>query len=99
PCPRAPAPRRAAARPTPARPRRAPRARAASLPHVRGDLDDQPQLRPLLLDRERVALDRRREAALRREAQLLERHVLRGFVDAALERIGVLQRAGLRGDE
>ena len=40
-------------------------------PDLLGDLDDEPQLGLLLLDRERVALDGRREAALRREAELL----------------------------
>src|SRR5207248_7355278 len=54
-------------------------------PDLAGGFDDEAELRLFLLDRERVALDCRGEAALRRQAELLERHVFGGFVDAALE--------------
>ena len=48
--------------------------RRPSAPHLRGRLDDEAQLgAPLLVVREAVALDRRREAALARQAQLVER--------------------------
>ena len=57
-----------------------------SAPDFLRDFDDQAQLRPLLLLAEHVAFDRRGEAALRREAELLERRVLRGLLDAPLER-------------
>ena len=56
-------------------------------------LDHQRELRLLLVQRERVAFFRRREAALRAQAKLLERHEARGFVDAALE-IVLRSRAG-----
>src|SRR6478609_9048487 len=54
-------------------------------PDLARDLDDQAQLRALRLDRDVVAVHRAREAALRRQAELLERDVLRRLVDAALE--------------
>ena len=68
-------------------------------PRPRGGLDDQPQLGDLLVERERVALDRGGEAALRGQAELVERHVLRRLVDAALELVLVLERAALGGDQ
>src|SRR5579875_1985185 len=58
---------------------------AASAPDLSGYLDDQRELGELLATGQVVALDRRGEAALRREAQLLERHVLRGLVDASFQ--------------
>src|SRR4051794_21076399 len=48
---------------------------------VRG-LDDQRQLRDLLVPGERVAFDGGGEPALPGQRELLERHVLRGLVDA-----------------
>ena len=48
---------------------------ALGAPDFLGDLDDQPQLRQLLLFGQQVALDGRREAALRREAELIDRRV------------------------
>ena len=68
-------------------------------PHVLGDRGDQPQLVDLLVGVEHVALDGRGEPALRREAELVERHVLRRLVDAALELVGVLHAAALGGDQ
>ena len=47
----------------------------ASAPDLGGGLDDERELGDLLVDGQRVALDRRGEAALRREAELVERHV------------------------
>ena len=68
-------------------------------PDVGGDVDDEGQLGDLLVVGQHVALDRRGEAALGRQAQLLERHVLRRLVDASLERVLVLERARLGRDE
>src|SRR5436190_3119922 len=71
----------------------------ASLPHLVRHLDYQREFGPLFALGEQVAMVRAREAALRRQAQVLERYELRGFVDAALERVLRLERAGFRGDE
>src|SRR3954471_11965555 len=68
-------------------------------PDVGGHLDDQPELGHLLLVAEVVALGRRGEAALRGQAELLERHVLARLVDAALERVRTLQLPALRRDQ
>src|SRR5690349_23339607 len=57
-------------------------------PHFLRGLDDEPELGHLLVERERVALHRRGEPALRREAKLLQRNVFGRLVDAPLE--GVL---------
>src|SRR4051794_17185469 len=56
-----------------------------SAPDLFRGLDDQRQLRQLILTRELVALRGRGEAALRREAELLDVDVLRGRLDPALE--------------
>src|SRR6185295_6494512 len=64
-----------------------------------GDLDDEAQLRPLRLDRDRVAVHRAREAALRRDAELLDRRVRRRLVDPALEHVPRLELAELGRDE
>src|SRR6187397_3226191 len=63
------------------------------------DLDDQPQLRPLVVFRQAVALDGRREAALRRQAELLERCVARRLLEPALQLVLRLQLAALRRHE
>ena len=42
---------------------------------------------------------RARESALRRQAKILQRHVLRRFVDALLQDVLGLERAGLGGDQ
>ena len=55
-------------------------------PHFVGDLDHEAQLGGLLLDREGVALLGGREAALRRQAELVDVDVLRGLLDAPLDR-------------
>src|SRR4051812_31297627 len=59
----------------------------SSAPDLLGRLDDEPELVDLLLDRERVALDGRGEAALRGEAELLEVDVLDRLLDPALEQV------------
>src|SRR5205085_11313047 len=54
---------------------------------------------PLLVLGQLVALDSRREPALGREAQLLDRRVLRRLVDASLQLVLRLELAGLRRHE
>src|SRR5438874_10066627 len=70
-----------------------------SAPHLLRKLHDHPQLRPLLVFGQNVALLGRGEAALRGEAELLARRKLRGLVDAALDVVLLLQRAAFGGDE
>src|SRR5690606_30465105 len=74
-------------------------ARATSAPHLFRDLDDERELALLVVGREDVALGDAREAALRGEAQLLERDVSRRLVDAPLDLVLVLERSALRRDE
>ena len=52
-----------------------------------GGLDDQAELGHLLVVADDVALHRRGEAALRGQAQLVQRHVACGLVDPQLERV------------
>ena len=73
--------------------------RPPSAPDLLGDLHDLAQLGPLLLLAERVALDGRGEAALRREAELVDVDELRGLLDAALEQVLALELALLGRDE
>src|SRR5947199_9616579 len=68
-------------------------------PHVASDLDDALELLPLLVLGQRVAVVRAGEAALGRQAQALQRHVLRGLVDPSPQRVLRLERARLGGDE
>jgi len=56
-------------------------------PDVPGHLDHEPQLLPLILDGDRIALVQAAEPALRAQGELLERHVPCGLVEAALERV------------
>src|SRR5436190_16955725 len=77
----------------------APRAPTSLAPDFARCLDDQLELRPLLVVGEIVPLERRREAALRRQAELLERHVARRGVDPPLELVLRLESAALRRDE
>src|SRR5262245_16780928 len=74
-------------------------AASSSAPNVFGDFDDPRKLRPLLVFRKEIALLRRREAALRREAQLLEIDLLRRRIDPALQLVLALERAALRRHE
>ena len=62
-------------------------------------VDDEAQLRPLLFLGESVALLRRGESALGREAQLVERRVARRFVDPPLQLVFRLEHATLCRDE
>src|SRR3569623_1160063 len=75
-----------------------PRERGKAPNHLR-HLDDHPQLRPLLVLGERVALLGRGKAALRRQRQLLERRELRRLVDPALVRVLGLELPGLGGNQ
>src|SRR5689334_15023859 len=68
-------------------------------PHVVRHFDDALELAPLLVLGERVAMVRAGEAALRRQAQPLQRHVLRRLVDPPPQRVRRLERARLGGDE
>src|SRR5215217_6082853 len=77
------------------RTRRSPRLAPDFLRH----LDDEAQLRPLLLLAEHVALDGGREAALRRQAQLLERRVPRRLLDTPQQLFPRLELAALRRHE
>jgi hypothetical protein len=58
-----------------------------SAPHFVGDLDDHPELRPLLVLGKRIALLAGGEAALRAQAELVEIDELGGLIDAPLDRI------------
>src|SRR6187431_3203391 len=66
-------------------------------PNLVGELDDLAHLGPLLVLGEDIAFLGRGEAALRRQAELLERSELRRFLDALLDVALVLERAALGG--
>src|SRR5581483_66483 len=68
-------------------------------PDLLCNFHDQPELVGLLLAREHVALHGRGEAALRRETQLLEVDVAGGLVDAAAQKLALLEFATFGGDE
>src|SRR5581483_10594341 len=68
-------------------------------PDLAGGLDDEAKLRLLFLDGDGIALEGRGEAALRAQAQLLERDVFGGFVDATLQLVLLFERALLRRDQ
>src|SRR5262249_57684565 len=72
---------------------------SASSPHLIRHLHDPPQLRPLLVLGQDIAFLARGEAALRREAELLERDEFRRLVDAALDRVLGFERPALGGNE
>src|SRR5665213_3364666 len=57
------------------------------------------QLRPLLVLSLHVALLDRGEAALRRQAKLIERYIFCGLVDAPLDFVARLKPSGLRGHQ
>src|SRR4051812_40835489 len=69
------------------------------LPHLVGELLDHAKLRPLLLLGKDVALLGGGEAALRREAELLQRSELGRLVDPPLDVVLLLERTALGGDE
>src|SRR5262249_37428083 len=56
----------------------------SAAPDFVGDLHNHAELRPLLFLGEDIALLARGKAALRRQAELIERHELRGLIDPAL---------------
>src|SRR5262245_45425267 len=68
-------------------------------PDLASGLDTQPELRPLLFLGEVVAVVRAGEAALRADAQVLERHELRRLVDAPLEDILGFELRQLGGNQ
>src|SRR5438045_5225772 len=70
-----------------------------SPPHFARRLDDETELGDLLVPGQRVAVDGGGEAALRAEAELLERHVFRCLLDPALELVLAFERGALAGDE
>src|SRR5712691_8876535 len=70
-----------------------------SAPHFARGLDDEAQLGDLLVPGQCVAVDGRGEAALRAEAELIERHEFRRLVDSPLQRILALERRPFAGDE
>ena len=70
------------------------RARRALVPHGARRVDDEPQLRPLLVLGDHIAFHHRSEAALRREREVLERNVLRRLFDAPGDRVGLSSSCG-----
>ena len=70
-----------------------------SAPNFLRDLDGESKFLRLLSYREVIAMYCAREAALRRECELLERHILRRLVDASLDVVFVLEPAVLGGDQ
>ena len=73
--------------------------RYGSAPDFAGGFDDEAQFCVLLLDRQRVAVDGRGKAALRAEAELVERDVFRGFVDPALQQVLAFELRSFACDE
>src|SRR4029450_3438673 len=70
----------------------------SSSPDLVGEFDDHAQFRPFLLLGQDIAFLGRGEAALRRQAELLERSEFARFLDAALDGVLLLERAALGGD-
>src|SRR6266542_708788 len=70
-----------------------------SAPDLPGGLDDQAELRDLLLVGHEVALDRGGEAALRRQAELLQRHEVARLLDPPLEVVLTLELTPLGRDQ
>src|SRR3989449_2230587 len=68
-------------------------------PHLARQLHAERQLRLLVVDRDLVALDGRGEAALRAQADLLDRHVLGRLIEAPLEVVLPLEGADLGGHQ
>src|SRR5580693_4506983 len=75
------------------------RGRARLAPDLAGGLDDEAELGGLLVLTQHVSLHRGGEAALRGQAELVERDVPGGLVDPALEGVLALQGAALGGDQ
>src|SRR6185369_9306384 len=72
---------------------------SGSAPNLLGRLDHQSQFIALCFHCDLVAVHGARKAALRRQRQLLDRRVLRGLGDAALECVLVFQLPEFRGDQ
>src|SRR6476659_11112350 len=68
-------------------------------PDLIGNLGDPPQLRPMLVLGQDIALLGGGEAALRREAELVEVDEPRRLVDATLELVLGFERPALRRDQ
>src|SRR5579864_5423162 len=73
--------------------------RTKSTPHLVGHFADHAQLGPLLVLGQDIAFLGRGEAALRRQAELIEVDEFLRLLDAALDRVLGFQRAGLGGDQ
>src|SRR5260370_12936205 len=76
---------------TPLRIDRGNRTPAPSSPNLPGHFHHEPQLRPLLVLGQHIALFARGKSALRRKCDLIERHVFRCLLDAALDIVLVFQ--------
>ncbi len=70
-----------------------------SAPDLVGRLHDEAELRGHVAEGETVALYRRRKATLGGQTDLIERDVLTGLVDTALELVLRFERSALGGDE
>ena len=68
-------------------------------PDVLGDRQHELELAPLVVLADEVAADARGEAALRAEREALDGHEGGRLLDAALDLVGRLHVAGLRGEE
>src|SRR5487761_1416759 len=73
--------------------------RRRSAPHLARHLDDEADLGHFVVERDLVALDGAREAALRREGELVQGRIARRLVDAALQLVLALEPADFGGDE
>src|ERR1700728_145460 len=68
-------------------------------PHFISQLHDHPQLGPLLIFGQHIAFLGRGEAALWRQAKLVEPDIFRRLVDAAFDIVLFLKLAAFRGDQ
>src|SRR5687767_13467865 len=68
-----------------------------STPHFACNVDDQAELAPLIGFGQRIPMVGAGEAALRAQAQVLDRHVTRRLVDAPLQLVFRFQHRGLAG--
>src|SRR5579883_1491770 len=65
-------------------------------PHLFGHLDNHPQLRPLFLFGQHIAVLSRRKATLRREAKLIDVDEFRRLLNAALDLVAAFERSAFR---
>src|SRR5258708_7132597 len=72
---------------------------AGSAPDFASGFHHQPELGKLLLFRQQVSVERRRKAALRRKAKLIQAHIFGRHVDPALQLVLVLKPTSLSGRE